>query len=397
MTSTPVAERPASTLGFPRLLVDVGHSYQAHVAALGPLRAPSHLVDELARSGLTGRGGAAFPTATKFRAMAPRGIVVGNGSEGEPLSVKDELLLNQRPHLVLDGLIASAHAVRAREAHLVVGPSSEDSVRRAISERRDAESVRVTVTEDRFVSGEASAVVNLLTSGNALPVDHAVRLTTKGLRGRPTLVQNVETLAHVALIARYGADRFRSIGTETDPGTRLFSIAGDVERSGVTEGPGGATLRSVLAAARPGPIAGVLVGGYHGTWVGPDALDRPVGSGGGRGSIPAGAGILLVVGQHDCGLRVTSEIAGYLAAETAGQCGPCVNGLPALAEMTSMLARRDRDPRIPQEIQKLIRLVDGRGACHHPDGTARMIASAMQAFAADVGAHLRGTCTAGRR
>jgi NADH:ubiquinone oxidoreductase subunit F (NADH-binding) len=397
MTTAPMTDRRPVTSDHPRLLDVQSPDLPAHLRALGELPDRPGLINEIERSGLTGRGGAGFPVARKMAAMAPRGVVIGNGSEGEPLSVKDELLLRLHPHLVIDGLLAAARATDAKRTHLVVGPASEDSVRSAIAERRDARGIEVTVTQERFVSGEASAVVQLLTTGEAIPVDHTVRLTTRGLRRKPTLVQNVETLAHVGVIARIGGARFRELGHPNDPGSRLFSIAGDVQHAGVTEAVGGVRLRSVLAAAAPRSVSAVLVGGYHGTWVGADALDRPLTPASAvPHAIPVGAGVLMVLGETTCGIRATSEIAGYLAAETAGQCGPCVNGLPALAELVARLARGDRDPSLRDRIDRMLGLVDGRGACHHPDGTARMVRTAMQVFAADVEAHQHGYCVASR-
>lgn len=396
MTTAPTTDRRPIGLDFPRLLTGAGPDHDAHLRALGPLPDRAGLIEEVERSGLTGRGGAGFPTARKLAAMAPRGVVIANGSEGEPLSAKDEWLLRQRPHLVIDGMLATARATDAKQLHLVVGPASETAVRRAVDERRDARGVEVTVTQDRFVSGEASAVVRLLTTGEALPTDHTVRLTTRGLRRKPTLVQNVETLAHIGIIARFGAAAFRSVGHPADPGTRLFSITGDVQHPGVTEAEGGTPLRSVLGVASPRSVSGVLVGGYHGTWVGPEALDRPLALSTMPGAIPAGVGIIMVLGDGSCGIRTTSEIATYLAAESAGQCGPCINGLPALAELVARLAHGERDHGIPGEIDRMLTLVDGRGACHHPDGTARMVRSAMRTFAADIEAHRHGRCLASR-
>lgn len=396
MTTTPTTDRRPTVSAAP-LLSAGGPDHDAHLRSLGPLPDRAGLIAEVERSGLTGRGGAGFSTARKMAAMAPGGVVIGNGSEGEPLSAKDELLLRTRPHLVIDGLLATARATDARRVHLVVGAASEDAIKRAVAERRDARDIDVTVTQERFVSGEASAVVRLLTTGEAIPADHTIRLTTRGLRRKPTLVQNVETLAHIALIARIGGARFRELGHPADPGSHLFSLAGDVGRHGVTEAPGGARLRAVLAAGAPRSVAAVLVGGYHGTWVGPDALDRPLTPAGAVPSaIPVGSGILMVLGETSCGLRLTSEITAYLAAQSAGQCGPCVNGLPALAELVTRLARGDRDPALPDRVARILTLIDGRGACHHPDGTARMVRSAMQVFAADIDAHQHGYCRATR-
>jgi NADH:ubiquinone oxidoreductase subunit F (NADH-binding) len=396
MTGAPTTDPRPVALDFPRLLTGAGPTYDEHLRTLGPLPDHAGLIQEVERSGLTGRGGAGFPTARKLAAMAPRGVVIANGSEGEPLSAKDEWLLRRRPHLVIDGMLATARATGARQLHLVVAPASETAARRAVDERRDARSIEVTVTQDRFVSGEASAVVRLLTTGEALPTDHTVRLTTRGLRRKPTLVQNVETLAHIGLIARFGAATFRAVGHPADPGTRLFSITGDVQDPGVTEAEGGTPLRSVIGVASPRSVSAVLVGGYHGTWVGREALERPLGLPTMPGAIPAGAGIIMVIGDGTCGVRTTAEIAAYLAAESAGQCGPCVNGLPALAELVGRLAHGERDGRIPGEVDRMLTLVDGRGACHHPDGTARMVRSAMHTFAADIEAHRHGRCLASR-
>jgi NADH:ubiquinone oxidoreductase subunit F (NADH-binding) len=164
----------------------------------------------------------------------------------------------------------------------------------------------------------------------------------------------------------------------------------------VTEAEGGTPLRSVIGVASPRSVSAVLVGGYHGTWVGREALERPLGLPTMPGAIPAGAGIIMVIGDGTCGVRTTAEIAAYLAAESAGQCGPCVNGLPALAELVGRLAHGERDGRIPGEVDRMLTLVDGRGACHHPDGTARMVRSAMHTFAADIEAHRHGRCLASR-
>lgn len=394
-TAFPTGEQVA-LLGAPRLLTAVGPGYAEHLHALGALPGSGGLVDEVARSGLTGRGGAGFPTGRKLAATAPRGVVIGNGSEGEPRSAKDDLLLHRRPHLVIDGLLATGRAVDARRLHLVIGASAEAAVRRALAERGDARSVEVTVTADRYVGGEASAVVHLLAGGRPLPIDHPVRLTTRGLRGRPTLVQNVETLAHIGVIARYGADRFRDVGAAADPGTRLLTISGDVRRPGVTEAAGGTALRDMLSVADPRPVRAVLVGGYHGVWVDAGSLDRPVGTRALDGAVPAGAGVLVVLGERSCGLRETAGIAAYLAEESAGQCGPCVNGLPRIAELLGRLAAGDRDARLAEELDRVLALVDGRGACHHPDGTVRMVRSALRTFAEDVRAHRHGSCTRSR-
>ncbi len=355
------------------------------------------VVAELERAGIAGRGGAAFPTWRKVAAAAESGrgaIVVANGSEGEPLSAKDATLLHRSPHLVLDGLLLVAGVLRAGEAHLVTTAAQIAPVQRAISERSDAAQLRLRETEDRFISGEASAVANAIERGRAIPRDHTVRLTLSGIGGRPTLILNVETLAHIALTIRFGAEWFRSVGAPDDPGTRLLTISGE-NGPRIVEAPGGTSLRAALSAGGvdPGTVRAVLVGGFHGTWVGTEAFDAPLSPAGlaTYGATP-GAGILMVLPRGRCGLERTAEIADYLASQSAGQCGPCANGLPEIATVMGRLARRDRDTSLPRRLRELGGLVTGRGACHHPDGTSRMVLSALDAFERDVHAHARGLC-----
>jgi NADH:ubiquinone oxidoreductase subunit F (NADH-binding) len=386
--------------GIPRLLGAADPSHASHLAHYGALPAPrgvEAVIAELERSGLAGRGGAAFPTWRKVASAGESGrpgVVIANGSEGEPLSSKDATLLHSAPHLVLDGLLLVAAALGASEAHLVTTAAQVAPVRRAIAERPDARGVRLRETEDRFVSGEASAVVNAIERNRAIPRDHVVRLTVSGVGRRPTLVLNVETLAHIALVLRFGAGWFRSIGTPDDPGTRLLTVAGPTGPV-VVEAPGGASLRDALHAAGidTSSVRALLVGGYHGTWVPGHALDTPLSPAGLApfGAAP-GAGILMVLSRGECGLARTAEISRYLAEQSAGQCGPCANGLPELAELIGRIARRDRDRSLVPRAQQLTGLVTGRGACHHPDGTARMVMSALDVFDGDVHAHSLGLC-----
>ena len=195
------------------------------------------------RAGLRGRGGAAFPTATKLRAVAGarRSVVVANGTEGEPISGKDKALLAGSPHLVIDGASLAAETVGASEAIICVdaaAPAALEAVRTALAERArvkaDHVSLRLEAAPSGYVAGEESALVHWLGGGNPTPTFVPPRPFERGLRGRPTLVNNVETLAHLALIARFGATWYRSLGTDDDPGTTLITLTGDVSRPGCT-------------------------------------------------------------------------------------------------------------------------------------------------------------------
>lgn len=409
MTMTqPIRTTVPAPIGSRRLFSAPAADWRSHLTTYGPMPGDfdeGHLLAELEASGLAGRGGAGFPTWRKLLAASTaRGsgrarhggpVVIANGAEGEPLSRKDATLLTHSPHLVLDGLLLAAAALRAGDVVLYATEASLPSVRRAIGERQDATRVRLVTAPHTFLSGEATAVVRAVGGGPALPRDHVQHLTTAGLGGRPTLVQNVETLAHTALLARFGADWFRSVGDAQDPGTRLVSISGDVPVPQVVEVPGGALLSEVLLASRAplSDLRAVLVGGYHGAWVPASGLATPLSPAGLApfGAAP-GAGILMALGTHRCGVEASAEIAEYLAGQSARQCGPCANGLPRLADVLGRVARRERAPWLGDEVERLAGVVRGRGSCHHPDGTARMVLSTLTVFASDVRAHLAGGC-----
>ena len=250
--------------------------------------APRGLIDEVERAGLRGRGGAGFPTAAKLRAVAgasrsalggARPIVVVNGAEGEPACAKDRTLLRSLPHLVIDGALLAATAVGAQEVLLGVcesSPSALDAVARALDERGarrgervDGVHIQLRPVPNRYVAGHESALVNHLSGGPALPTFTPPRPFERGVRGRPTLVCNVETLAHLALIARHGSAWFRELGTPEQPGSALVTLAGSVAEPGVYEIEYGSPLTALLDAAdglTAQPRA-VLLGGYSGTWI----------------------------------------------------------------------------------------------------------------------------------
>jgi NADH:ubiquinone oxidoreductase subunit F (NADH-binding) len=396
---TPARERARAPQGLPRLFTPGTARLSGHRSAFGDIPTAAGLIEEIAAAGLTGRGGGAFPTATKLAAMGTRGVVIANGSEGEPLSLKDAALLTHAPHLVLDGLVLIGRAVHAKQLVVVVKAAHEDEVRRALAERSDGHRIVVRATEDRYVAGEASAVARVVAEGVAKPVDRTVRLTSRQFRRPPTLVQNAETLAHVALIAHFGAAWFRSMGTPEDPGSRLLTLSGDVPEPGPMEVAGGTTIAEALASAGAAPegVRAVLVGGYHGTWVGPRDFGRPLTARPGGSGIPAAAGALYALGTGTCGVATAAGIVRYLADQSAAQCGPCLNGLPALATALERLGSGRGDRALLDRIRGLTGLVVGRGSCHHPDGTAHMVTSALEVFARDVSAHLQGYCSEGHR
>ena len=396
-----------------RLLPPAGAdpSLTAHVTRYGRLPSlrgeAAALIAHVEASGLRGRGGAGFPTHMKLRAVAAgrEPIVVANGVEGEPASHKDALLLRINPHHVLDGAAAAAAAVGARRIVIAVGreaASAHASVAAAIAEReRAGERTRfeLVTPPERFVAGEETALVQWLNGGPAKPAFVPPRPFERGVDGRPTLVQNVETLANIALIARYGSDWYRELGTPAEPGSMLATLGGAVGRPGITEIEAGTPLRDVLErcdglSERPQAL---LVGGYFGTWVATGAvLDAPLSDAGLR---PFGAALgarsIAALPRTRCGLVETARIADYLARESAGQCGPCVFGLRAIADALSSLALCDGSAATSvKRLRRLTPQVAGRGACAHPNGATRFVESALEVFSDEVAHHLSGHCTA---
>lgn len=376
-----------------------------HTSRFGRIRdgVADVLVPVLGEAGLTGRGGAGFPTARKIASITGRApVVVGNGAEGEPLSRKDDVLIRRAPHLILDGLHLAADAVGSDEVYLYLPRHLVPVAHVALDERAaagmDRRPVSVVEAPDVFVAGEESAVVRRIEGGRALPRDRTVPTSTSGVRGRPTSVNNVETLAHIALIARYGPRWFRSLGDPADPGTMLITLSGADSRRSVVELPTGTPFADVLARGSHDACdtQAVLVGGYHGSWI---PLANLVGAHLSRPSLAQfgaspGAGIVHVLPTTECGLAKTADILAYLADHGARQCGPCRNGLPALAQLFDDLAYGPFTDGLLDEVHRTLGLVDGRGACRHPDGTVRLARSALAAFASDVTQHRVGRCDA---
>jgi NADH:ubiquinone oxidoreductase subunit F (NADH-binding) len=368
------------------------------------------LVDSLEASGLTGRGGGAFPTSIKLALAQSAGVggtVVVNAMESEPASQKDQLLMTRAPHLVLDGaqyLAALCGSDRVVVCVPIDRVTVATAVRHAMGERARYRHARVreeiVQPPSRFTAGEESALVNWIESSRLLPVFRPDKGIPLRIGKRPALVHNAETLAHIALIARHGPGPFRARGMAEEPGTSLVTLSGAVTHSGVVEVDRGTSLWEIALRGQPVEhVQALLVGGYGGTWVGPEHFGTPYASISLRTiGAPAGVGVIVVLGETSCGLAESARIARYLADQSAGQCGPCVFGLPAIADDLSRLARGHGDHQIMVRLHRRLRDVNGRGACRHPDGAVNMVRSSLTVFANDIAAHGRGEpCAHSRR
>jgi NADH:ubiquinone oxidoreductase subunit F (NADH-binding) len=303
---------------------------------------------------------------------------------------------------VIDGLLIAAEKLGAGLGVIYL-PREFDVERVAILaalrerddiNRRGRHQVRVVSGPHRYVAGESSAVVSFLNGGEARPAYARVRTSERGVDGLPTLVQNVETLAHVALIARRGPTWFRRAGTPADPGTALITVAASGQCPTVLEIERGASLAMVAESAGVGrhQLGPVLVGGYFGTWLNradawaahldSDALST-IGAAFGCGSIS-------FLPDDACALVETAAVLRFLARESARQCGPCWNGLDSIAESFTAIALGQGSRDNIDRLARWAAAVADRGACHHPDGALMLLRSCLRANADDVERHISG-------
>jgi NADH:ubiquinone oxidoreductase subunit F (NADH-binding) len=378
-------------------------------AAAAWQRPPEELRALVAASGLRGRGGSAFPAGTKWQAVAayagPRSLLV-NGAETEPASRKDRTLLARRPHLVLEGALLAARAVGAERGVFYLHADATDArlaLEQALREVPAAlgrlPRCRVVVAPPGYVAGEETAAIQYCQGKAAKPTFKPPLPVQSGLAGRPTLVQNVETLANVPLIAREGAEAFRRVGVATHPGTLLVTLSGAVRHPGVYEVPTGMLVQEVLTqlgGGTPGDVAvqAMLPGGYFAGWVAGAALQQGLTLD--HESLRAhgatlGAGTLTVVPDTVCGVAQALTLLRFFAAESVRQCGPCTRGTAAMAALMHRLAFGHADATDAERLHRYATvMLPRRGACGHLDGATYAARTALSVYERDLARHARG-------
>jgi NADH:ubiquinone oxidoreductase subunit F (NADH-binding) len=374
------------------------------------------VIEEVARSGLRGRGGAGFPTGEKWRAIRGSGsgarYAVCNAAEGEPATFKDRLLLRTNPYQVLEGLAIAAYAVGAERAYVglkEVFALEAGSLARALEEMKAADAlagipVEVLQGPDHYLLGEETGLLEAIEQRDPLP--RILRPFMQGLfataeANNPTLVNNVETLANVPHVIAEGQDWLRSAGPETSPGTMLFTVAMDVRVEGVFELPLGTPLRSLIQDSAGGPREGraikVMIPGASSTALIPEQLDTPldfesmqqVGSG-------LGAGGFAVFDESACIVRVASLFSRFLYVESCGQCPPCKLGS---GEITDLLDRFEQGEGEIADLDTVLAraktVTDGQ-KCALPTGESLLVQSLLQTFGREFAAHWRQPCPSSR-
>jgi NADH-quinone oxidoreductase subunit F len=350
------------------------------------------VIRRLTASGLRGRGGGWFPAGRKWRAVAAEGgepVVVANGAEGEPGSVKDRFLMMTRPGEVLEGVALAARTLQASEATVYLKGSFAAPAAALETALRERPAGGVTITvrrgDDSYVAGEETAVLETLEGRRAWPRPKPPLPAAVGFRGRPTLVQNVETLARVPAAVR-DPDGFRA-GEVT-----LVSLWGHVRRPGVYEVRLGTPLRRVIDEHGGGPLHGIgmifpagpsgapLVAEQADTPLDPDAL-RAAGS-------ALGTAAVLVLGPSVCPLAVAASLAGFFERESCGQCPPCTAGTANLARVLRAVEGGEARAKDLQDLHEAAGFMSLHGYCAHTRTAAASVTGLLTRFKAAVQEHL---------
>lgn len=362
---------------------------------------PAHLRAEVLASGLRGRGGAAFPTARKWElaavATSSEKFVVANGGEHEPGSLKDRWLVEHHPHAVLEGLLLGGLATGASRGWLYLIEDMEGPRRSAETALRELESagllpfpIDIHLGPTTYVAGEETAALNAIEGKPAKPRKKPPFPGEAGLFGKPTTVNNTETLAHVAWIARHGGSAFAAIGTAESKGTMLFTLGEEVQRPGVHELPFGSTWRELieqrggglrsgrtLRAILPAMSCGFLLAEHLDVPIAYETL-RPL------GTSPGCGGVRLVLDTTDV-IALTLEIAEFFMREQCGQCPPCRMETNQFVHILKAV-QSGKGPGYDDKLQKLADFSRKKGFCSLIEMAAAPVLSAVKCFAADFAA-----------
>ena len=380
---------------------------------------PEELIKIVSDAGLRGRGGAGFPTGKKWQFTReapeqPRYLVV-NGGEDEPGSKKDRVLLENLPHLVLEGAILGAYAIGATKIYLYINAqydAATQSINDAIAEAKNAGylgknilgrgfdlDIEVTAAPHNYVAGEDTAVIEVIEGKKAWPRQKPPFPVTVGLFGKPTLVNNVETLANVAPIVLRGADWYRKFGTAESSGTMIFSLNDDVNRPGVYELPFGMPLRYLIEECGGGMKSGkkikaIMPAAPSSAFLPAGKIDTPLDPNSMRDAGSAlGCGVVRLIPEGTCIVEEVLKISEFFTAESCGQCPACRMETSTLTMMLKKVQTGQGGQPILEQFGKILAFNKGKGFCSLIGMPGPPIESALKLFSADFEAHLTtGKC-----
>ena len=391
--------------------------YEALARAL--TGSPDQLITLVSEAGLRGRGGAGFPTGKKWQLTRqapeqPRYLIM-NGGEDEPGSKKDRVLLENLPHLVIEGAILGAYAVGAAKAYFYINANYElaiKSINDALSEAKTAAywgenilgsafslDIDVVAAPHNYVAGEDTAVLEVIEGRKAWPRQKPPFPVTVGLYGKPTAVNNVETLANVAPIVLNGAAWYRNFGTVESAGTMIFSLDDDVTRPGVYELPFGTPLRYLIEECGGGTkngkkIKAIMPAAPSSAYLPPEKIDTPLDHNSMRDAGSGlGCGVVRLVAEGTCIVEEVLKISEFFTAESCGQCPACRMETNTLTSLLKKVQAGQGGPPILDQFSKVLAFNKGKGFCNLIAMPGPPIESALKLFPADFEAHLStGKC-----
>ncbi len=375
---------------------------------------PEEVISEVEVAGLRGRGGGGFPTARKWRSCreaegSPR-YVICNGDEGDPGAFMDRAIMEGNPHSVLEGMLIGAYAIGSSQGYIYVRneyPLSVECLKQAISQAREigllgqnilgnsfSFDIRINRGGGAFVCGESTALMASLEGRTGEPRAKYVHTIESGLWGKPTNLNNVETWANVPAIINNGGEWFANIGTERSKGTKVFSLVGKVENTGLVEVPMGITLRRIVDE---------IGGGIRG-----DKLFKAVQTGGPSGGcIPAehldarvdfdeltklgsmmGSGGMIVMDEDTCMVNVAKYFTDFLQKESCGKCTPCREGLSQMLHILSRISRGEGEVGDVEELGTLAEILEGTALCALGKTAANPVLSTIRYFRDEYDAHI---------
>ena len=382
---------------------------------------PEEVIKIVSDAGLRGRGGAGFPTGKKwaFTRECPEQphYLILNGGEDEPGSRKDRMLMENLPHLVIEGVILSAYAIGASKAYLYINANYEaatESITDALTEAKTAGcwgdnvlgsnfnlDIELTPAPHNYVAGEDTAAIEVIEGKKAWPRQKPPFPVTVGLFGKPTSVNNVETLANVAPIILHGAQWYRKFGMPDSPGTMIFSLNDDVNRPGIYELPFGTPLRYLIEECGGGikggkKIKAIMPAAPSSAFLPPDKIDTSLDPNSMREAGSAlGCGVVRLFSEGTCMVEEILKISEFFTVESCGQCPACRMETNTLTALLKKVQQGQGGRPILEQFSKVLAFNKGKGFCNLIAMPGPPIESALKLFPADFEAHLAtGKCAA---
>ncbi len=396
------------------------HGYKALEKVLNSMT-PQQVIEEIKKSGLRGRGGGGFPTGLKWEIVARQKsdvkYVICNADEGDPGAYMDRAVLEGDPHSVLEAMAIAAYAVGATQGYIYVRAEYPLAVERldiAIEQARDrgflgenilgtkfSFDIELRLGAGAFVCGEETALIASIEGKRGIPRPKPPYPAEKGLWGKPTLINNVETFANVPYIILHGADKFASVGTEKSRGTKVFSITGKVKKTGLFEVPMGTTIKELIYELCGGPkgekeIKAVQTGGPSGGVIPREKFDIPIDyeSLTSLGAI-MGSGGMVVMDESDCMVDVAKFFLSFTQAESCGQCIPCREGTYRMLEILEKITEGKAQEKDLEVLEYLARNIKSASLCGLGKTAPNPVLSTLKWFREEYEAHLQGVCPAG--